>query len=44
MKDLISFEAVHYFPFESPLTMIGILSKRSTSENKGSNVLFGIIK
>ena len=44
VKDLISFEAVHYFPFESPLTMIGILSKRSTSENKGSNVLFGIIK
>ena len=44
MKDLISFKAVHYFPFGSPLTMIGIKSKRSTSENKGSNVLFGIIK
>ena len=39
-------EAVHYFPFKSPLTVIGLLSKRSgsTSENKGSNVLFGIIK
>ena len=44
MEDLISFKAVHYFPFGSPLTMIGILSKRSTSENKGSYVLFGIIK
>ena len=44
VKDLISFEAVHYFPFGSPLTMIGILSKRSISENKGSYVLFGIIK
>ena len=49
MKDLISFkhineEAVQYFPFVSPLTMIGLLSKRRTSENKGSNVLFGIIK
>ena len=44
MKDLISFKAVNYFPFGSPLTMIGILSKRSTSENKGSNVLFGIMK
>ena len=50
MKYLISFkrmyrlEAVHYFPFGSPLTMIGLLSKRRISELKGSNVLFGIIK
>ena len=50
MKDLISFkhidkiEAVHYFPFGSPLTMIGLLSKGRTSDNKGSYVLFGIIK
>ena len=49
MKDFISLkhidnEAVQYFPFPSPLTMIGLLSKRRTSENKGSNVLFGIIK
>ena len=36
-------EAVHYFPFGSSLAMIGLLSKRSISENKGSNVLFGII-
>ena len=49
MKDLISFkdinkESVQYFPFVSPLTMIGLLSKRRTSENKRSNVLFGMIK
>ena len=51
MKDLISFKHIDkrlfvIFPFGSPLTMIGLLSKRSssTSENKGSNVLFGIIK
>ena len=50
MEDLISFKhidkrlAVHYFSFGSSLTMIGLLSKRGTSENKGSNVLFGIIK
>ena len=49
MKDLISFkhideEAVQYFPFVSPLTTIGLLSKRRTSKNKGSNALFGTIK
>ena len=50
MKDLISFKHsdkrmfIHDFPLGSLLTMIGLLSKRRTSENKGSNVLFGIIK
>ena len=49
MKDLISFkhideEAVQYFLFVSPLTMIGLLSKRRSSENKGFYVLFGIIR
>ena len=51
VKDLISFMYTDkrlfniQVPFGSPLTMIGILSKRSTSENnRGSNVLFSIIK
>ena len=54
LKDLISFKHIDkrlfiifpLVPFGSPLTMIGLLSKRSssTSENKESNVLFGIIK
>ena len=43
LKDLISFKHIDKRMF---ITMIGLLSKRSssTSENKESNVLFGIIK
>ena len=37
-------EAIHFFPFGSPHILIGLLSKRRSSGNKGSNVLFGIIK
>ena len=52
MKDSISLKHIDKrlfitnFPFGSPLTMIGLLSKRSSSssENKGSNVLFDILK
>ena len=45
INNLISFKHLDKRLFITPLTMIGILSKRSTSENnRGSNVLFGIIK
>ena len=36
-------EAVHYFRFGTPLSIEGLIEKK-TVENKGSNVLFGIIK
>ena len=39
MKDLISFKHM-----DKRLFIIDLFSKRRTSENKGSNVLFGIIK
>ena len=49
MKDLIPLYHIDkrlfiIFPLDLPLTMICLLSKCRTSENKGSNVPFGIIK